>query len=323
MTATTIDRLGVLSSVQRVVELSRYVHVDETAIDSAAPGLARRVVVPEWDRSRHRIDATEQTCNWLLVLDAVNFSFWGDPRWQVDVEGQTLDGYYALVAALSRATDEGIPIHDAAYLARLTIDDARRIFRGHNEIPMIDRRVENLNEVGEVLLDRYEGQFARAIEEAGGSATRLVRSLVASFSYFDDVSEFKGVEVRFYKRAQLLVSDLYGAFAGESWGRFTDLDQLTAFADYKLPQVLRRMGILTYLPSLDEKIEARFLLPAGSREEVEIRAHTVWAVDRLARALNRRGNQIRPFELDWWLWHEGQRLGPGARKYHRTRTINY
>ncbi|MBM4416984.1 MAG: hypothetical protein FJ033_01500 [Chloroflexi bacterium] len=314
---------GVLESIQRVVERSRYVHLDQGAIDSLAPSLARRFSVPIWDRSFHRLTGDEGDCNLILVLDALNFSFWGEPRWIVEAPNGRLNGYVALAYCLARAMDEGVPLTSACHLATMSQAEVARIFRGEAEIPMLARRTENLNEVGTVLLDRYEGAFARAIEAAGGSAVRLVRSVVSEFPSFDDVADYRGGEVRFYKRAQLLASDLHGAFGDEKWGAFDDLDRLTAFADYKLPQILRAWGILVYLPSLEQKIDHRFLLPPNCWEEIEIRAHTILAVERLRDALARYGVSARAFEIDWWLWHESQRLGSGDRPYHLTRTVNY
>ncbi len=69
----------------------------------------------------HFSDGTERTANWMLLVDALNFCFWGEPgeaRWSVEWRGNTWDGYYALAAALTRAMDEGVPLTDAAYLAR-------------------------------------------------------------------------------------------------------------------------------------------------------------------------------------------------------------
>src|SRR5205823_5658619 len=69
------DQLGVLTTTRRVVEQSRYVHVDEATIASLAPGLARRLQRPRWDSQGLPVDETERTPNLLLVLDALNFSF--------------------------------------------------------------------------------------------------------------------------------------------------------------------------------------------------------------------------------------------------------
>lgn len=41
---------------------------------------------------------------------------------------------------------------------------------------------------------------------------------------------FEGKTIRFYKRVQILVADLWACFGGESYGRFEDIDEITMFA---------------------------------------------------------------------------------------------
>jgi hypothetical protein len=36
--------------------------------------------------------------------------------------------------------------------------------------------------------------------------------------------------VRFYKRAQILIADLWACFNGQSFGEFRDIDKITMFA---------------------------------------------------------------------------------------------
>lgn len=40
----------------------------------------------------------------------------------------------------------------------------------------------------------------------------------------------RGRQLFFYKRAQIFVGDLWGAFRGQGLGAFSDIDQLTMFA---------------------------------------------------------------------------------------------
>lgn len=61
-------------------------------------------------------------------------------------------------------------------------------------------------------------------------------------------------QVFFYKRAQIFVGDLYGAFGGEGLGHFEDIGELTMFADYRVPVVLRLMGVLQYGSDLAHKV---------------------------------------------------------------------
>ena len=174
-----------------------------------------------------------------------------------------------------------------------------------------------------MLVAKYGGAFSNAIETAGHGATRLAALLARDFSSFDDVASYDGRDVRFYKRAQICVADLYGAFQGERWGHFEDLAKLTAFADYKVPQILRHLGVLHYGPVLAQHVDAKHVLASGSPEEVEIRAATIWGVEYLRRALASRGIHMRAFELDWYLWNLSQDESTAMRPYHRTRTIYY
>lgn len=320
---TSLDPLGVLASTRVVVNGSHYVAINRGTIDALAPALARdSLEVPPWDAARHFSDGGPRTTNWLLALNAVNFSFWGEPRWRVEHAGQTLDGYWALAAAMRRAVEEGFPVYDAGYLANLSPRDALQIFRGTAPMPLLDRRIENLQEVGRVLRDRWDGQFSNLVEESGFDAPTLVKKIVANFTSFGDVGDFWGRPVYFFKRAQLLAADLHAAFAGQTWGALRRLDLLTAFADYKLPQVLRHWGILAYDASLSQKVDNRFAFPPGSREELEIRAATVWACEHLRAAFAAAGREVTTAEVDYYLWDQSQRL-VSPRPYHLCRTIYY
>jgi len=127
----------------------------------------------------------------------------------------------------------------------------------------------------------------------------------------------------FHKRAQIIAADLYGAFNGKKWGRFMDMDKVTAFADYKLPQVLRHLGILHYTDALAKKIDQEILIDAGCAEEVEIRANTIQAVELIRRELAQKGKALMSFEIDWLLWNLGQDNKYRKKPYHKTLTIFY
>jgi hypothetical protein len=245
----------------------------------------------------------------------------------VEYRGERLNGYWALAACMKRAFEEdGVRLWDAKRLATLDQGEVYRVFRGHGLstiIPLVGDRLTCLREVGQVLLDKYDGQFVNVIKRASGSAAHLAALVAHEFPSFNDVASYGGSEVYFYKRAQLLVTDLWGAFSGKGWGAFTDLDSLTAFADYKLPQVLREYGVLEYNPSLAAKVDGQQIIPADSAEEVEIRAATVQAVEALRDALAAEGVPLHAFQVDWLLWQQAQSPAEGGHPYHLTRTIYY
>ncbi len=323
-----MDQLNtVLASTRVVVENARYVTIDPSRVAAIADELAARPAPPvTFDCARHVCGTEPWVANFVLVLDALNFSFWpdpGQPRWRVSHRGQTVDGYWALVAALRRALDEGIQLTDARYLAGLSEADVAHLLRGEGSIPLLAERAAALREVGQVLTERYDGSFVNAIEEADRDALRLTRLLAERFSSFADVATYGGYSVYLYKRAQICCGDLHGASQGAAWGQLSNLDRLTAFADYKVPQVLRKLGILVYTDSLARTIERRALLLPGGEAEVEIRAGTVWGVEFLRRALVKRGVTLSAYEIDWLLWELGQTLPPDSQPYHLTRTIFY
>ena len=54
--------------------------------------------------------------------------------------------------------------------------------------------------------------------------------VVENFPCFRDEVKFEGKRVRFYKRAQFLVADLWACSESQSYGRFEDIAKITAFA---------------------------------------------------------------------------------------------
>ena len=331
--------LGVLSSCAAVVGSSQHVSINDESIAKVASDPMDSPETPGWDVDLHfRAENDEHTAMWLLVLDALNFCFWGegdDPsvRWRVGWKNELVDGYVALVAALTRAMDNGYPLHDVQWLAEVSAEDVAAILapeEGHTKIPLFENRVANLREMGHGLLPYGADPASAFISAAGGSAITLVKNIVDTFPSFNDVTKWTYAEtslpeneVRFYKRAQILVGDIAGGLAGSPLAEFHDLDQLTAFADYKVPQILRELGVLEYDAHLATLVDNRRRISAGSREEIEIRAATIVACDRLVTALRQRGREITAAQLDWHLWSLSQHMPSGSRPYHLTETIFY
>jgi hypothetical protein len=334
------DRLRVLATTLPVTMAAPQVVIDTPrAAVIAAEWSAAPWPDDAWDTSLHFFDNTERTLNWMALLDALNFCFWGEPgqpRWRVHWHGAWHDGYNALAAALSRAVEEGYPLWDAAYLARMSTSSLADILRPDPDehgaatpIPLFDARLAHTRELGQVLLSRFDGSFANVIQAAHGDAVALALLVADAFPSFHDVAIWKGQEVRFFKRAQILASDIASAFRGrasadgELWQQLTGLDELTAFADYKVPQLLRRLGILTYAADLAARLDRLEAIPAGSPDEVAIRAATIWGVEVLRRALADHGVQVTSSAIDYRLWLAGQTAHDLDRPYHRTRTIYY
>lgn len=335
------DPLHILRSTAAVMRSGSFVTIDMEAMERVAADLVSRHPDSSWDADLHTFGpgTDEQQAMWIFVLDALNFCFWGqgtdpDIRWRVEHQGALTDGYMALVAALKRGIDEDVPLHDAQWLSAITREEVHDLLRpagGHPRIPLFAERIRHLRELGQGMLAlRSATPATDLIAGATGSAIALVQEVVSRFPSFNDVATWPhaetglpGNEVRFHKRAQILVGDLSGALGGTALGAFADLDRLTAFADYKVPQMLRALGIIRYREDLADRIHRREIIPAGSREEIEIRAGTIWGCELLHLALAGRGRNMTAHEIDWLLWEQGQSLPPDTDPYHRTPTVYY
>jgi hypothetical protein len=305
----------VRSSVAWIMRRARFVQLDGAKLSRLA-GRLQDMEIPAWEGYHFRGEE-ELSLRYLLVLDSLNFCFWPDRLWSVlGPNGERLTGYFALAYALRRAAEVSKDFFEPHSLIGTSEDKLREVL---GEIPLLRWRTRATQEVGHALLKF--GSATRFFSAAHSSCQRLVELLTAHFPSFRDAAVYQGREVLFHKRAQILCADLYGAFSGEGPGELWDLEWLTAFADYKLPQILRAEGVLLFRPELAGRIDRLELIPAGSSEEVELRAATVAAVEELAFQSGKLGRPLRAFEVDWLLWHLGQ--APLPFPHHRTLTCFY
>jgi len=305
-----------------VTRRARHVRIADEAIEELAALLAReRPAQPSLDPAHRGLPDEASTVAFVVTLNAINFGSGWFPHL---AKRDGLSGYLSIAAALrERFEREGA--FSAGELERLRPEDCARIF-GQTLAPPVSELMalfaEALNELGAFLAREHRGRYAGPIEQARGSAERLVQSL-ARMPFYRDVARYEGFEVPFYKRAQITCSDLAEALRGRGLGRFDDLDELTLFADNLVPHVLRTLGVLLYSPDLAKRIDAEELIESGSEEEVEIRAVALHAVERLAGSCARRGWRAPPRRLDHLLWSRGQSPRVKARPRHRTRCSYY
>jgi hypothetical protein len=235
-----------------------------------------------------------------------------------------LSGYFMVATCLREEFARAGPF-GVAELSEIDADRCAELFeqRGNEAVSeLMELFARALRDLGAWLSARHGGSFARAVAAADRSAERLAGSL-AEMPLYRDVARYADFEVPLYKRAQLTAADLASAFGGLGCGEFRDLADLTIFADNLVPHVLRREGVLAYHPGLVERIERGELLPAGSAEEVEIRAVALHAVELAVGALRARGVDASAQRLDYLLWNRGQRPEIKAHPRHRTRCPYY
>jgi hypothetical protein len=184
-------------------------------------------------------------------------------------------------------------------------------------------RLQCLHEVGRVLEQQFDGSFRNVLTQAHGDALALADLIVGSFLGFDDRTNYQGKPVGFYKRAQLNSKMISDALAANGQPELHNLNRLTAFADYKIPQILRNLGIIKYSPELADKIDSYQLILKDSADEVEIRAATVWAVELIKEQLQTKYNFVTAAHVDSMLWNRSQSKIKDQKPYHRTLTTAY
>lgn len=321
------DPFNILDSTRTVLNNSRHVVLDDSRIEEVSEKITQRFRMG-LETAKESFGAgfgREKDAQLLFLEDAVNFCFWpdkGKPKWRVEwPKGNIVDGgWYALKACFERGLAESVPILEAEYLSSISLDDTKKFFRGvyDVDIPLVEKRMENLREAGSVLKEKFGGQFINVLELSGYDTVKLVNLVMNNFPSFRDVSVLDGGQVIFLKRAQIVASDM-SYILKDGPQKLTNLDALTAFADYKLPQVIRMFGLMNYEKSLAKKVDNSEDIPHDSREEIEIRAATVWAVELLRQKIG----TMTSGEIDNVIWLLSQDIQAEAGPYHRTRTIYY
>ena len=319
--------IDVRSSARFISEQARFVNIDDRAVDHVVWKIASHQFATPTSLEMHpfKSRSPEEIAMWCFVLDSVNFCFWADPgemRWSVSNQRrEQVDGYWALVAALLRGVKE-VPLLDPTWLSTISSKDTHQLFRGKGEIPLIDQRQLALQELGQSLL-RSKKSAWEVVQNSKGDVIEFIDTVLSLFPLFRDESTYQDRQVGLYKRAQILCQDLSLEFSLVGIRPFTNLQSLTAFADYKLPQLFRDEGVFQYNPSLSEKIDATREFTAGSSEEVEIRGCTIHVVELIRDRLSGRGVDVTSADLDNVLWTEAVKRGQSMKPYHRVRTTNY
>ncbi|XP_008787167.1 queuosine salvage protein-like [Phoenix dactylifera] len=296
-----------------VASRASHVKVDSSELERVVNNIQGSIPKVEWNfEGIHYFDNGPLTVQYLFVLDALNFCFWPDKDLNYD----------HLASGLKAALQKDKSALDADRLQNYTGPQLREFLKWPRPLPLEDERVRLLHEVGLELERSFGGQAANLVKSCGNSAITLVALVTRHFPGFRDHSLYKGHQVFLYKRAQIFAADLWGAFKGQSFGNFYDIGSITIFADYIVPAVLRQLGVLKYSSALSSSIDSNDEIGAGSEEEVEIRACSIHAVEKMRELIESKfRKQVLSVEMDLWLWSYG--VQKPSLRHHRTLSIYY
>lgn len=315
----------ILTSTKFVVDNAKHVKINKEKIKEFCKNFNESHIKHWINESPYDLTklSDKDKLHFLLVFSSISFCYWGEPKWTVEYNREKFDGAFGMIVALSKAIENKISILDMKFLANINEKDFEKIVEGNVKIPLFGERVRILREIGSVLARDFDGDFTKLIKKAEGDAMKLLNLIVIHFPSFNDSSMYKGKMIYFYKKAQLLISDIYQIFKGQDYGKLKSTQQLTACADYKLPKVLRQLGILEYSKELAEKIDNKIEILKDSEEEIEIRANTIWANELIKQKLKKSIPKIDTMHINDHLWLLGQIKSLNDKPYHLTRTIDY
>ena len=328
----TLSGSPVLDSLRPVIENSRDVRTNVEKVVEVADWMGyEELPLPEFTLP-FGVGAgdAKEAIDFILVADSIDTAFTDfstHEKFQVDFAGQHWSDSDAEFACLKQALDAGKPILDGKYLAKISRSELDEIFAGNIKMPMLDEKLAVLHQVGAVLAEKYDGRFHKFVQACSprlyDRGNGLIERMVKEFPRFNDVSEFEGHEIKFYKLAQLGVWMVYSTLHKSGKFRLDDPEKMTAFADYIVPLALRLLGITSYSTELENAINTHQLIARNSRREIEIRAHCLYATALLAEEVNKlRGpkEQVIIPQIDARLWtHYHTTSWP----HHLTQTIMY
>lgn len=300
-------------SSKYVSDNSKYVKINYEKIDEIIEG-------GEFNAIRYWLDTNpfnildmnyRDIVNFLLLYHTIgDYCFWGDPKWEIDTEVGKLDGSYAIMYILINRFRNNNDMN-------MSYEEFADMLKGNVEIPLLKERYNCLVEMNKYL-DSIGKDFYDEIKDLKVDID-LLDYVVSTFSYFKDETTYNGVNVYFYKRAQLLVSDvLHVRKMLENIE--VDYSNLMGCADYKIPQVMNALGMLEYEYDLEYKLARKEELQEDSIEEIEIRANDLVVIDYIYEKLNR---EVCRMDINDYIWLLGQDKSKINKNYHRTRTIRY
>lgn len=219
---------------------------------------------PTWSECHFNLKEYETNIDiiiaYICVLDTLNFCFW--PH---DSEFE----YGDLVNNLNKLLISNKNFFSCDNLIKITEKELQELLYDNQHFPLLDERVRGLNELGYLIQTKCQGQFTSLLKICDYDLLKLINIIQKEINTFDDKAVYKGKQIFIFKRAQILAADLYSALNELSVPiKLSNIEHLTMFADYRVPQILRELGIFRYQETLCQKIDNLDIIYPGSEEEV-------------------------------------------------------
>ena len=313
----------VLSSVSKVIPQLSCLEIDIEKLHEVAINLSKEDFGINYEGNPNIVPV--EYIRKTMLINTLNFVF-TDFSTSVKYKIENLSDTDAMVYQIDKALIEGVPLTQGHYMRDMDLKEFKRIFTGNIEMPMADEKVEILNNVGDTLVTKYDGDWINFVDDGPkklyDNGEGLVERLVRDFKRFDDHSIFENEKVYFLKLAQLAFWGIHRELS-KRYFYIEDMENMTAFADYIIPVALESFGIVKYSSGLKEKIDSGILVDRDSIEEIEIRSTSIYVTAKLTELINNYKNEEEKIiipQLDFKLWTD---FHADERPHHLTKTIMY
>lgn len=251
--------------------------------------------------------------NFLLVFEAIDYSFWGSPKWSVETKDGTKDGSDALLYAMLMYVKE----NESTDFSNVSFDEFKQILQGNVEIPFLKERYETVVKISKIVNQKMNGSFYQYAKDVT-SDENLFEIIVTNFESFKDERIYDGHTIYFYKLAQLLTSDIL--HVREHLEKINvDYSHLKGCADYKIPCVLRALDIINYKDELSSIVDSKKEIDISSMYEVEIRASQIVVINYIKSKLV----NVAAIDINDFLFLYSKKIKEKVKPYHLCRNTNY
>ncbi len=298
-----------------------YIKIHSKAVEKFIESLTEQQVKLDDFLIKYKFSSIESKLNFLFLFHTVNFAFWGNPDWTVSINNNIYKRTSAMIECLYHNYINNPPFLNWEKLKQYSYSEFLTLVQGGENLILTKERWRNVLEAATIISGQYDNNFCNFLEKSPKDAALLAKQISTQFPSFNDQSIYENYVIHFNKRAQVLVSHL--SLIEDNIYKINNLANLTAFADYRLPQVLRHLGILEYSKGLVDQVDNQLEIEHDSTMEIEIRLATLHAVELIAKGYTKKYRTITSREIDSFLWQKSQIHSSEMKPHHRTKSIYY
>lgn len=305
----------IIESCNYVAENSKYVSINYDALDNYIKNIDISKIKFWLSNNPYNLfDMNiDKVINFLLLFDAIDYCFWGHPKWTIETSEGTKDGSDALLYVLLNYVKE----KDKVDFSNVSFKEFSNILKGNVDIPFLRERYNTIISICDIVNKKMNGNFYNYIKNVNNDI-ELFNIIINNFENFCDERQYNNRTIYFYKLAQLLTSDILHIKELIN-GTKVDYSHLVGCADYKIPQTLRALGILKFNSELSKIVDNKHQIEENSIYEVEIRSNVIAVINYITSVLD----GVCSIDINDYLFLSSKSVKGIAKPYHLCRNRNY